>query len=98
GGDDGGAVRESVEERGGELLVVAEHLGPLAESEVGGDQCGSPFVALGQQVEQQLAAGAVEGHEAELIEDEQVSAVDPAGESTDLGLVLGFDEQTYEVS
>ena len=53
-------VAEAVEQRGRELLV-AEDLHPLAEGEVGGDDRRAPLVALGEQVEEQLAAGPLEG-------------------------------------
>ena len=39
-------VAQTVEEGGGELLVT-EDLDPLAEGQVGGDESGAPFVALG---------------------------------------------------
>ena len=61
---------EPVEQRRGELLV-AEDLHPLAVGEVGGDDRRAPLVAVGEEVEQQLAAGALEGHEAELVDDQQ---------------------------
>ena len=51
-------VPEAVEQRRGEFLV-AEDLHPLAEGEVGGDR--APLVAVGEEVEQQLAAGASKG-------------------------------------
>jgi hypothetical protein len=58
GGQDVAVVGEAVEQRRGELLV-AENLDLFAESQVGGDDGGAPFVALRQQVEKQLAAGAL---------------------------------------
>ncbi len=63
-------VAETVEQRGGELLV-AEDLDPLAEGEVGGDERRAPFVAVGEEVEEQLATGTVEGHEAELVHNQE---------------------------
>ena len=50
-------VGESVQQRPGEPLG-AEHVGPLVKGEVGGDQDGSPFVALAEDLEEQsLFAG-----------------------------------------
>ena len=63
-------VPEAVEQRRGEFLV-AEDLHPLAEGEVGGDDRRAPLVAVGEEVEDQLTAGALEGHEAELVDDQQ---------------------------
>jgi hypothetical protein len=61
-------VSQAIEKRRGELLVSAEDLYPFAESEVGRDDDAAPLVALGQQVEEQLPSGAVEGDEAQLVE------------------------------
>jgi hypothetical protein len=61
-------VSEPVEQRGSELLVAPEDFDPFGEGEVGSDDHAASLVALGQQVEEQLAAGAVEGHEAQLVE------------------------------
>ena len=54
--EDVDVVGETVEQRPGEALG-AEGLGPLVEGEVGGDQGGAAFVALGDRLEQQLGAG-----------------------------------------
>ena len=43
-------MREAVEQRRGHL-GVAEHGGPLAEGEVGGDDDGGPLVQLADEVE-----------------------------------------------
>jgi len=61
-------VGEAIEERSGELLVTAEDLGPLAEGEVAGDGDRLLLVAVGDEVEEQLASGAVEGDEADLVD------------------------------
>src|SRR5262249_51747581 len=61
-------VAEAIEQRGGELFV-AEHLDPLGERQVGGDDGGAALVALGQQIEQQLAASALKRNEAEFVHD-----------------------------
>ena len=58
-------VDEAVEERGRELLVTTEDLGPLAEREVDRHDDRLPLVAVRDEVEEQLAPGAVEGYEAE---------------------------------
>ena len=43
-------------EHGGRHFGVAEHLGPIREGEIGGDQQRGIFVKLADQVEQQLSA------------------------------------------
>ena len=48
-------VREPIEPCGGHL-GIAEHLGPFAEAEIGGDDDAGTLVKLAQQVEQQRAA------------------------------------------
>ena len=78
--EDVGVVSETVEERGGELLI-AEDLHPFAKREVGRDGRRALLVAVGEEVEQQLAAGALEGYEAELVDgqqrDPQVTLMEP---------------------
>jgi len=61
---------EPIEESGGEL-VVAEDAVPLAEGEVGCDDGGGPLVASREHVEEQLAAGLLEGDEAEFVEEQE---------------------------
>ena len=63
-------VAETVEQRGGQLLVAGD-LDPFGQREVGRDDRGAAFVAVGEQVEEQLAAGALERHEAEFVDDQQ---------------------------
>lgn len=66
-------MAEAVEQRGGQHLV-AEDLDPLRESQFGIDDRGAAFVAVGEQVEEQLTAGPLEGHEAEFVGDQQGDA------------------------
>ncbi|MCY4618409.1 MAG: hypothetical protein OXD50_07640 [Chloroflexi bacterium] len=49
-------------------------LDPFGEREAGGDDRGAPLVAVGEQVEEQLAAGPLEGDEAEFIDDQHGDA------------------------
>ena len=60
-------VCETVQQRAGEALR-SEHLGPLVEWQVGGHQDGAPFVALAEDLKEQLRAGAGQGHEAQLVD------------------------------
>ena len=54
--EDTDVVGEAVEERAGEALG-AEHLGPLVEWEIAGEQDRAPLVALAVDLEQELGAG-----------------------------------------
>ena len=70
GGENVGVMAEAVEQGRGEVLI-AEYLDPLAEGEVGGHQGGAALIAVGEQVEEQLAAGPVEGNEPQFVDDQQ---------------------------
>ena len=50
-------------------LGVAEHLRPIGEGEIGGDQQRRVLVELADQVEQQLAAGLAERQMVEFVDD-----------------------------
>ena len=52
-------------------FLVPKDLNPLRKGEVGSDDGRAPFIALRQQIEQQLSTSPVEGHKAQLIYDEQ---------------------------
>jgi hypothetical protein len=57
--DDIAMVGQAVEQRGGHL-DIAEHAGPFAEGEVGGDNDRGTFVEPTEEVEQELATGLIE--------------------------------------
>src|SRR5262249_34941486 len=69
--DDVAVVREAVEQRRGHL-GIAEHLRPLGEGEVGGDDDRSALVEPADQMKEELAACEREGQVAELVEDHEV--------------------------
>ncbi len=96
GREDVGVVAEAVEQRGGELLV-AEDLEPLGERKVGGDDHGPPLVAVGEQVEEQFAAGPVEGHEADFIDDQQGNTQVALMQAGERALVARLDQFADEV-
>jgi hypothetical protein len=48
-------------------------------------------------VEEDLAACAVEWHEADLVEDQDVDALEPALVAAELASVSGFEERAHEV-
>ena len=71
--DDVAMVRQAIEHGGGHL-GVAEHLRPIGEGEVGGDQQRGVLVEFADQMEQQLAAGLAEREVAEFVDDDEIVA------------------------
>ena len=49
-----------------------EDLGPFVEGQVAGDQNRGAFIAMAEGLEKQFGAGFGEGHEAQLVDDEQL--------------------------
>ena len=66
-------VGETIQQRAGEPLRP-EDLGPLVEGQIGGHQGGAPFVALAEDLEEQFRPGVGQGHEAQLVDDEEPEA------------------------
>ena len=64
-------MQQAVEDGGGDD-GIAEHLAPLAEGLVGGEQDAAAFVAGGDELEEQGGAEFVEREVAELVDDEQL--------------------------
>src|SRR6516225_2394928 len=85
--DDVGVEGEPVDDGGAEP-GVGEGGGPFAEGGVGGDGDGGAFLALGEDLEQQLGAAPVELEVAQLVQAEQVDAA-VAGDGAGQGLVVG---------
>jgi hypothetical protein len=71
--DDIAMMGKPVEHCGGHF-GIAEHLGPIGEGEVCGDEQGCVLVELADQVEQQLAAGLAERQIAQLVDDDEIVA------------------------
>lgn len=63
-----GAVQETVEDGGGDAGVVVEEARPVLVGLVGRDDGGTAFVALADELEEQVGAGFVEGEVADLVE------------------------------
>ena len=63
--DDGRVMCQAIEQRRRELLVACKHGDPFGECEIRGHDRGSTFVAIGDQIEEQFAAAAIEWDEAE---------------------------------
>jgi len=89
-------MAEAVEQRGGEFLV-AEDLDPFREGQVGGDQRRAALGAVGQQIEEQFAAGAVEGDKAQLGEDEQLDALEAVVQARERFFVARSAQRQHEV-
>ena len=66
-------VSEPVQQRAGEALRT-EHLGPLIERQVGGDQDGALLVALAEDLKEQFRSGERQGDEAQFVNDQQAEA------------------------
>lgn len=88
-------MREPIEKGRRQLLVAAEDLYPLAEGEIGRHDDAPSLVAFGQQVEEQLATGAIERNEAELVElveHEELDALQSFLKTTELACVARFKQ------
>jgi hypothetical protein len=71
--EDMDVMREAVEERAGEPLG-AEHGRPLVERQIARDQRAASFVALAEDLEQQLGPSRRERHIAEFVYDQELVA------------------------
>ena len=79
--DDVAVVGQPIE-HGGCHFGVAEHLRPIGEGEIGGDEQRRVLVELADQVEQQLAAGLAERQIAEFVDDDEIVAQQLLGQPT----------------
>ena len=71
--EDMDVMGKAIEQRAGQSLG-AEHSGPLIEGQVAGDDDRAAFVALAEDLEQQLGASRRERHVAQLVDDQQLQA------------------------
>ena len=69
--DNVAVVGQTVEQRSGHL-GVAEHAGPFAEGEIGGDDDGRALVEPADETEQKLATELSKLHVAEYVEGDEV--------------------------
>ena len=69
--DDVAVVGQAVEQRG-RHIGVAEHTGPFAEGEIGGDEDGRALVEPADEMEQKLAAGLGKGPISEFVQNDEV--------------------------
>ena len=88
--DDVAVVGQPIE-HGGRHFGVAEHLRPIGEGQIGGDQERRVLIELADQVEQQLAAGLTERQVAEFVDDNEIVTQQLLGQSaTSTGGLLLF--------
>src|SRR5438093_976282 len=64
-------MKEAVQHRGGDGAVAVEDGWPLLEGFVGGEDDGAAFVALADDLEEEIGAALIDGEVADLVEDEQ---------------------------
>src|ERR1700728_2430346 len=89
------AVGEPIEQRG-RHLGIAEHGGPLAEAEIGGDDDAGALVELAQQMEEQGPAGGAERQVAKLVEDDEIGVSEPGRDLARFALKLLLFESVDE--
>jgi hypothetical protein len=85
--DDGGVMGQAIQQ-GSREGGVAEHLHPVAELEIGGDDESQARVQAGAELEQQLRPVGREGDEAQLIQDDELVSARLGDEALDLVLIL----------
>ena len=73
-GDSLCVVQKAVEDGRGERGVVVKYFGPVFISLVGGEDGGSGFIALAEDLEEQIGAGFVDGQITKFIDQEDVRA------------------------
>ena len=74
---------------------VTKDAWPFAEGEVGGDDDGGALVKLADEVEQELATSLCEGEIAQLVQDDEVEAVQVIGQAA-LFAAAGLDLETID--
>jgi hypothetical protein len=93
-GDDGGGVVEEPIEHGDGGGVFGQEPSPVLEGVVGGDAEGAAFVGGGDEPEQELCAGVVQGREPDFVDEHEVVAEQGVDDFAD-GVV---GESSVEVS
>ncbi len=68
-------------EHGGCHFGVAEHLRPIGECQIGGDQQRRVLIELADEVKQQLSAGLTERQIAEFVDDDEIVAQQLLGQA-----------------
>ena len=96
-GDDGGGVVQEAVEHGHRGRVLGQEATPGLEGPVGGHAQAAVLVGGGHEAEEQVAAGVVQGREAEVVDDDEVVAQealdDPADRVVGEAAVERLDER-----
>ena len=79
-------------ENGACEAFCAEDLGPFIERQVGCDDDGAAFIALGDDFEEQLSAGFAQGDKAQLVNDQKVLAGELFLEPLQAAFIDSFDQ------
>ena len=86
---------QPVEQRAGQAFGT-ERLGPLVERQVAGDQRRAAFIALRDQLEQQLGTGLAERHEAQFVDDQQLVVGHALLQAQQAPLIAGFHQRMHQ--
>ena len=89
--DDVSAMGEAIDDRLGES-GVEEHLGPLSERQVGGDDQRAALMAIGEHLEDQFGGAIRECEAAQLVQDDELGARVAADDASELAAALGLLE------
>jgi hypothetical protein len=92
--DDVAVMGQPVEQCGGHL-GVAEHAGPFAEGEIGGDDHGGALVETADEMEEKLAAGLGKWQISEFVQDDEVHSGQMLSEPT-LTSIAGLDLEAVD--
>ena len=86
---------EAVEERAGKPFR-AEDGGPFVEWQVAGDECGAAFIALAEDLEEQLRADRRERHIAQFVDDQKFDGIEMFLQRPQAPFVARFHEFVHE--
>ena len=92
GGDHRRVMGQPIQQGRRELLVAGKDRDPFGKREIRRHDGGPALVPIGDQIEEQLAADAVEGHEAQLVDDEDVDAQEPLLQPRELAGIARFEQ------
>lgn len=94
--DEASVVDDAVDDRGGEF-VVGEDRPPFAELDVRGEDDAATFVAAGDDLVEETGPVDVEGHVAELVEDDQVGTGEVPEQAVEGAVAFGLAELEHEL-
>lgn len=77
GGEDRRVMGQAIEQRGRQLLIARKHSDPFSKREIGRDDGRASLVPIRDEIEEELAAHAVERDKAELVDDQHIDTEEP---------------------